>query len=62
MAEMKITLKHGYIAGKGTDDEIRYTEVTFRELTQKTLLTPSWKRSAWSSARTARRWRTALRC
>lgn len=38
MAEMKITLKHGYIAGKGTDDEIRYKEVTFRELTSKDVI------------------------
>ncbi|HCI6319550.1 TPA: phage tail assembly protein [Klebsiella quasipneumoniae subsp. similipneumoniae] len=38
MAEMKITLKHGYVAGKGTDDEIRYTEVTFRELTSKDVI------------------------
>jgi phage FluMu protein gp41 len=38
MAEMKMTLKHGYIAGKGTDDEIRYKEVTFRELTSKDVI------------------------
>ncbi|SYT14726.1 phage tail assembly protein [Klebsiella pneumoniae] len=38
MAEMKITLKHGYVAGKGTDDEIRYKEVTFRELTSKDVI------------------------
>ncbi|SAP98046.1 Mu-like prophage FluMu protein gp41 [Klebsiella oxytoca] len=38
MAEMNITLKHGYVAGKGTDDEIRYKEVTFRELTSKDVI------------------------
>ncbi|EML7271217.1 TPA: phage tail assembly protein [Klebsiella pneumoniae] len=38
MAEMKITLKHGYIAGKGTDDEICYKEVTFRELNSKDVI------------------------
>ena len=32
MAQMHITLKHGFVTGKGTDDETRHTEVILREL------------------------------
>lgn len=62
MAEMSVTLKHGYIAGKGTDDEIRYKEVTFRELTSKDVIDARWRLSVWLLGRTAKRLRTALRC
>ncbi|HBU6277107.1 TPA: phage tail assembly protein, partial [Klebsiella pneumoniae] len=38
MAQMTLTLIHGYITGKGTDDEMRHRTVTFRELTSKDVI------------------------
>lgn len=38
MAQMTLTLIHGYVTGKGTDDEIRHRTVTFRELTSKDVI------------------------
>ncbi|HBQ6087519.1 TPA: phage tail assembly protein [Klebsiella pneumoniae subsp. pneumoniae] len=38
MAQMTLTLIHGYVTGKGTDDEMRHKEVTFRELTSEDVI------------------------
>ncbi|WP_330993282.1 phage tail assembly protein [Pluralibacter gergoviae] len=38
MAQTTMTLKHGYITGKGTDDEMCHRMVTFRELTSKDVI------------------------
>ncbi|HFK4066902.1 TPA: phage tail assembly protein [Kluyvera ascorbata] len=38
MAQMNVTLKHGFITGKGTEDETRHTSVTFRELTSEDVI------------------------
>lgn len=38
MAKMTLTLLHGYVTGKGTLDEKRHIEVTFRELTSEDVI------------------------
>ncbi|HFS8942354.1 TPA: phage tail assembly protein [Enterobacter roggenkampii] len=38
MAEMNITLKHGFVTGKGTEDEACHTAVTLRELTSEDVI------------------------
>jgi phage FluMu protein gp41 len=38
MAELTVTLKHGFITGKGTEDEARHSVVTFRELNSKDVI------------------------
>lgn len=38
MAQMTITLKRGFITGKGTTDEMRHNVVTFRELSSKDVI------------------------
>ncbi|BBV67850.1 hypothetical protein STW0522KLE44_42380 [Klebsiella sp. STW0522-44] len=38
MAQMNVTLIHGFITGKGTEDETRHTEVTFRELDSRDVI------------------------
>jgi len=38
MAQMDITLKHGFVSGKGTEDEACHTSVTLRELTSEDVI------------------------
>lgn len=38
MAQMSVKLIHGFVTGKGTDDETRHTSVTFRELTSEDVI------------------------